>query len=77
MGACLGMFMDMLGICWNNGKENGNYCIMGYVGDIWIDAKETGNYSIKGYIRDIFKMMEKKIETTILSLQEDKQASRS
>ena len=37
----------MLGLYWDNGKENGNYYIIvyrGYIGSYWDNGKENGNY---------------------------------
>ena len=50
----------MLGLSWENGKENGNY--YGLLGLYWDNEEENGNYyGISGYIW----IMEKKMDPTI------------
>ena len=55
----------MLGLYWDNGKENGNYYSM--LGLYWDNGKENGNYySILGLYWGYTGTMEKKMETTIM-----------
>ena len=71
------MFMDILGICWNNGKQNGNYYIMGYVVDFFGLMQKKLEITI---VEDIFGICwdnGKENGNYYVSLQEDKQASRS
>ena len=57
-----------MGLYWDNGKEHGNYYIMGYILELhWDNGKENGNYYIMGTVLELYMgIMEKEMGTAII-----------